>query len=101
MIARIMTQPLAPTTHYPYHYTSTLDALSTILRKEGWSALYKGLGPSVLGVSHVVVQFPLYEYLKSLGDGKLSLTQIPKGKLYYFPLLPQRRLLALLHTRMK
>ncbi|KAJ3312547.1 hypothetical protein HDV04_002864 [Boothiomyces sp. JEL0838] len=65
---RIMTQPLAPTTHYPYYYTSTLDALSTILRKEGWPALYKGLGPSVLGVSHVVVQFPLYEYLKSLGD---------------------------------
>ncbi|KAJ3273088.1 hypothetical protein HDV01_004865 [Terramyces sp. JEL0728] len=77
---RIMTQPLIATAHYPYYYTSTLHALSTILKTEGWSALYKGLGPSLLGVSHVVVQFPLYEYLKSLGDGKSVLIIDSKGQ---------------------
>ncbi|KAI8817414.1 mitochondrial carrier domain-containing protein [Fimicolochytrium jonesii] len=46
------------------HYTSTSHALSSILRTEGFSALYKGFVPSLLGITHVAVQFPLYERLK-------------------------------------
>lgn len=43
-----------------------LDAFSTIARNEGIRGFYKGLGPSLIGVSHVAIQFPLYEELKSL-----------------------------------
>jgi hypothetical protein len=64
MIARIMTQ--SKSIAIPYYYKSTRDALFTIYRTEGWKALYKGLGPSLIGVSHVVVQFPTYEKIKSI-----------------------------------
>lgn len=45
-------------------YRHTLDAASTIWRTEGLSAFYRGLLPSLLGILHVAVQFPLYEQLK-------------------------------------
>ncbi|KAI9295290.1 mitochondrial carrier [Neoconidiobolus thromboides FSU 785] len=59
---RIMTQ--SNTTDY--RYNGTLDAFKSILRIEGIKGFYKGLMPSLLGVSHVAVQFPLYEHLKLL-----------------------------------
>jgi solute carrier family 25 folate transporter 32 len=42
-------------------YSGFLDALRTILRDEGWRAFYKGLGPSLLLVSHGAIQFTTYE----------------------------------------
>ncbi|KLO17273.1 mitochondrial carrier [Schizopora paradoxa] len=45
-------------------YRNTLDAVRTIYRTEGISAFYRGLFPSLLGILHVAVQFPLYEKLK-------------------------------------
>jgi solute carrier family 25 folate transporter 32 len=68
-VARIMTQSLRDHGHTPFYYKSTWEALRTIYQTEGWKALYKGLGPSLLGVSHVVIQFPIYEYLKSYPSG--------------------------------
>ncbi|KAJ7069967.1 mitochondrial NAD transporter [Mycena amicta] len=50
-------------------YKHTLDAALTIYRSEGLSAFYRGLVPSLLGISHVVVQFPLYEKLKIWAQG--------------------------------
>ncbi|RKP36437.1 mitochondrial carrier domain-containing protein, partial [Dimargaris cristalligena] len=47
-----------------YRYNNTLHAFQSILRTEGVRGLYKGLGSSFLGLSHVVVHFPLYEKLK-------------------------------------
>ncbi|KAI9226172.1 MAG: mitochondrial carrier domain-containing protein [Piptocephalis tieghemiana] len=47
-----------------YRYAHTLDAFRTILTQEGWKGLYRGLGSSLLGVTHVAVQFPLYERLR-------------------------------------
>lgn len=38
----------------------------TIFRTEGIHAFYRGLLPSLLGIAHVAVQFPLYEQLKLL-----------------------------------
>ncbi|KAL0098220.1 mitochondrial carrier domain-containing protein [Phycomyces blakesleeanus] len=49
-----------------YRYKNTLDAFVTIARQEGIRGFYKGLGPSLLGVSHVALQFPMYEKLKYL-----------------------------------
>jgi solute carrier family 25 folate transporter 32 len=45
-------------------YSGTMDAFSKIFREEGFAGFYKGLGPSLLGVSHITIQFPLYERLK-------------------------------------
>lgn len=45
-------------------YKHTLDAAITIYRTEGWRAFFRGLFPSLLGITHVAVQFPLYEALK-------------------------------------
>lgn len=41
-----------------------LDILKSIYYKEGFPAFYKGLNASFLGLTHVAIQFPLYELLK-------------------------------------
>ncbi|TBU31858.1 mitochondrial carrier [Dichomitus squalens] len=56
---RFMTQP-----REEGRYRHTLDAALTIYRTEGWRAFFRGLLPSLLGITHVAVQFPLYEHLK-------------------------------------
>lgn len=50
--------------HHEGRYRNTLDAFLTIYRAEGVAAFYRGLFPSLLGITHVAVQFPLYEQLK-------------------------------------
>lgn len=57
---------MTQTAHGQYHYTSAFHGLISLFRTEGFFALYKGLAPSLLGVSHVVIQFPLYEHFKRL-----------------------------------
>lgn len=47
-------------------YTNTFNAFAIIFRQEGVAGLYRGLAPSLLGISHVAVQFPLYEKFKLL-----------------------------------
>lgn len=55
------------------HYRGVWHAGVTIAREEGPAALYKGLTASWLGISHVMVYFPVYEALKrargARGDG--------------------------------
>jgi len=46
------------------HFRNTYHALRSIVKSEGVSSLYRGLPASLMGVSHVAVQFPLYELLK-------------------------------------
>lgn len=48
----------------PWHYTSTLDAARKMYHAEGIQSFYSGLTPALLGLTHVAVQFPLYEYFK-------------------------------------
>ncbi|KAF4577229.1 mitochondrial carrier family protein [Pleurotus pulmonarius] len=61
---RFMTQ-----TRDEVRYRHTLDAALTIYRTEGIKAFYRGLLPSLLGIAHVAVQFPLYEQLKVWAQG--------------------------------
>lgn len=48
----------------PWHYRSTLDAAKKMYKNEGILSFYSGLTPALLGLTHVAVQFPAYEFLK-------------------------------------
>ncbi|KAM1174474.1 hypothetical protein EV2_027766 [Malus domestica] len=53
--------------HQTRPYSGFYDALRTIIREEGWAALYKGLLPSLfLQVSHGAIQFTAYEELRKI-----------------------------------
>ncbi|CAK75879.1 unnamed protein product (macronuclear) [Paramecium tetraurelia] len=65
-------------------YTSVFRGLITLQKEEGFLALYKGLGATVLGLSHVAVQFPIYERLKQNytdKNGQLLPTDILKASI--------------------
>jgi solute carrier family 25 (mitochondrial folate transporter), member 32 len=47
-----------------FSYSSLASGITTMIHKEGYRSLYKGVGPSLLGISHVAIQFPLYEKFK-------------------------------------
>ncbi|EME38547.1 hypothetical protein DOTSEDRAFT_48731 [Dothistroma septosporum NZE10] len=53
----------------PWHYSSTLDAIRKMYRAEGLGVFYSGLAPALLGLTHVAIQFPLYEYFKQRFTG--------------------------------
>ncbi|CAN0919155.1 Folate transporter 1, chloroplastic [Linum grandiflorum] len=52
--------------HQSRPYSGLYDAFKTIMREEGWRALYKGLGPALFLVSHGAIQFTAYEELRKL-----------------------------------
>ncbi|KFG81420.1 mitochondrial carrier protein [Metarhizium anisopliae] len=59
-----------PTLNHPWHYRSTLDAARKMYTSEGLVSFYSGLTPALLGLTHVAVQFPTYEYLKTQFTGQ-------------------------------
>lgn len=59
-----------PTLQVPWHYSSTLDAARKMYTSEGILSFYSGLTPALLGLTHVAVQFPTYEFLKTKFTGK-------------------------------
>jgi len=59
-----------PTLHSPWDYSSTLDAARKMYTTEGIRSFYSGLTPALLGLSHVAVQFPTYEFLKKKFTGQ-------------------------------
>ncbi|KXG37629.1 hypothetical protein SORBI_3001G100800, partial [Sorghum bicolor] len=50
--------------HHTSQYSGFSDALRTILREEGFLALYRGIGPGLLLVTHGAIQFTAYEKLR-------------------------------------
>lgn len=47
-------------------YSGFHDALRTILKEEGWKALYKGLIPGLFLITHGAIQFTAYEELRKV-----------------------------------
>ncbi|KAF9165095.1 hypothetical protein BGX21_001606 [Mortierella sp. AD011] len=76
----IKTRFMTQNEHTPYRYNNTLHAFATIYKVEGMRGFYKGLGSSLMGISHVALQFPLYEklrfWLKSADTDQVSSTNI-------------------------
>ncbi|KAI9810965.1 MAG: hypothetical protein M1827_005696 [Pycnora praestabilis] len=60
----IKTRMLSTGSHTPGAYRSVTDGVRQIMRTEGLSGFYRGLLPSLIGVSHGAVQFMAYEQLK-------------------------------------
>lgn len=50
--------------HQNRPYSGLYDAVRTILKEEGWIALYKGLVPGLFLVTHGAIQFTAYEELR-------------------------------------
>ncbi|CAF0868808.1 unnamed protein product [Didymodactylos carnosus] len=46
-------------------YKNSFDCMKKIYTNEGIYSLYRGVVPSMWGLIHVGIQFPLYEYLKT------------------------------------
>ena len=67
----MMTQNNALDPNVHFHYSSTRNALARMFVDEGWKSGFKGLGPALLGVSHVIIQFPVYEHIKASHSGFL------------------------------
>lgn len=59
-----------PSISSPWHYHSTLDAARKMYSSEGILSFYSGLTPALLGLTHVAVQFPAYEFLRKKFTGQ-------------------------------
>ena len=69
----------ATTQPHQTFYRSMPHAFKTIIQEEGFFALYRGLLPALFLVSHGVIQFVVYEELKTLvtndGNKKLGILE--------------------------
>ncbi|CAH0018419.1 unnamed protein product [Clonostachys rhizophaga] len=76
-----------PTLTTPWHYRSTIDAARKMYTSEGILSFYSGLTPALLGLTHVAVQFPTYEFLKRTFTGQGMGETPAHGKTHWFGVL--------------
>ncbi|XP_022133344.1 folate transporter 1, chloroplastic isoform X2 [Momordica charantia] len=63
--------------HQAQPYSGLYDAFKTILREEGIAALYKGIVPGLMLVSHGAIQFTVYEeFRKFIANSKSRETKV-------------------------
>lgn len=82
---RLMSQVSArasPEHRPPWHYKNTFDAFRKMYTTEGIRSFYSGLSPALLGLTHVAIQFPLYEFLKMKFTGLEMARQAEGWKKY-------------------
>ncbi|EPZ31405.1 Mitochondrial substrate/solute carrier domain-containing protein [Rozella allomycis CSF55] len=60
----IRTRIMIQSKNSTYQYRNALDGFRQVYISEGIFGYFKGLIPSLFGVFHVAIQFPLYEFLK-------------------------------------
>lgn len=60
----VKTRLMVQTGKEPVLYNGTIDAFQKMYRNEGIRVFYSGLVPSLFGLVHVGIHFPLYEKLK-------------------------------------
>lgn len=80
MMSQVSRRSNANVVRPPWHYTSTLDAVHKMYKNEGFLSFYSGLTPALLGLTHVAVQFPLYEFLRRKFTGGQRLGEHQEGK---------------------
>lgn len=77
-----------PTLQAPWHYRSTMDAARKMYTSEGLASFYSGLTPALLGLTHVAVQFPTYEFLKTTFTGQgMGEAPVEGGKAHWLGIL--------------
>lgn len=66
------------------YYKGTIDAFRTMFKEEGIRVFYSGLVPSLFGLLHVGIHFPVYEHLKYLlrCDNTALKSEDPEFKLW-------------------
>eukprot|EP01117_Protostelium_nocturnum_P002682 TRINITY_DN1350_c0_g1_i1.p1 TRINITY_DN1350_c0_g1~~TRINITY_DN1350_c0_g1_i1.p1 ORF type:complete len:310 (-),score=58.79 TRINITY_DN1350_c0_g1_i1:150-1079(-) len=69
---RLQTQLTAP--GETRKYKNTFNAFSVIVKEEGFFSLWKGLTPQLIGIIHVAIQFPLYEFAKKYSADRKNKT---------------------------
>ncbi len=68
----IKTRMLSTSAHHTGAYPSMLFGLHAIARVEGWRGYFRGLIPTLAGVSHSAIYFVAYEKLKAERANQLS-----------------------------
>lgn len=79
-------------------YKNFSDAVKTIVRDEGFLALYKGSIPALLLVSHGAVQFMVYEKLKAIDTTKIGDKEEPPSTFRFLAIGAVAKMIASVST---
>ena len=83
LMSQTSSRATGSTSRPPWQYRGTLDAIRKMYRAEGIKPFYSGLTPAMLGLTHVAIQFPLYEVFKKEFTG-LGGKETDEDKVHHF-----------------